>query len=131
MKKKLFIIIEIITLLLIPFFYWLRNNGNLSTPFYQELTVTRLLLNIGITGVILFMLIQSIKNFQNRKSINPKFQILGIIIYFLLILPDLFIFLSWNFYTHSYYTFSIILISPLITKMIHFKNKTILTTNIF
>jgi hypothetical protein len=112
--KKTIKLLEIIMLLFMLYFTWDRFDGNLSRPFFLELTTARVLLNIGLSIAVTFRLAVLTRFLKTEKLTNFKLHLVTLGLYLLMITPDLFTFIKWNIYAEMFYHISIILLTPIL-----------------
>lgn len=111
---KILPLIELLNLTFIILYAWQRLDGRLSSPFHQELSISSVLLNIGISVAILLRMAVILGIIKTAKltSTKAKLTILGL--YVFMISPDVYIFTIWNVYAKMYFHINILLLSPIL-----------------
>lgn len=112
--KKFLSLIELFNLTFIILYAWQRFDGRLSSPFHKELSISSVLLNIGISVAILLRMAVILGIIKTAKltSTKAKLAILGL--YVFMISPDVYILTLWNIYAKMYFHINILLLSPIL-----------------
>jgi hypothetical protein len=117
--KKVVAILEIILLLFILYgFAWACFDDKISNPFSREVSLFRVLISVGLVAVLGYRVFQLLFLIIRGRSINSKLQLVALGLYLIMILPDLYSFISLNVYGDEYFYVTVILFTPIIIGVI-------------
>lgn len=117
--KKVVAILEIMLLFFILHgFAWACFDDKMSNPFSREVSLFRVLISVGLLAAVGYRVFQLLFLIIRERSINSKLQLVALGLYLIMILPDLYFFISWNIYGDEYFYMTMTLLAPLILGII-------------
>lgn len=99
-------------------FAWACFDNKISNPFSREVSFFRVLISVGLVAVLGFRVFQLLFLIIRGRSINSKLQLVALGLYLIMILPDLYFFISRNIYGDEYFYMTMTLLAPLILGII-------------